>query len=206
MQPDGGLPRARPALDDEGAVGLGGDQAILVRLDRGDDVPHAALATALELLEQEVGDGRALHAGAVERLVGDVDDATALGAIAAPLRDPLRIGRRGGVERTRGRRLPVDDEHLVLVVVHPAAADVERPEASVERQAPEAEAALGVLERPDAPLRPRLHRDRGELGGHRVAGALERRAHRVEARVGVVDVGLFLGELGMRHGFLTVPT
>ena len=50
------------------------------------------------------------------------------------------------------------------------------------------------------PLRPRLHRDRCELGRHRVARALERRAHPVERLVGVVDVGLLLLQLGMRHG------
>ena len=35
----------------------------------------------------------------------------------------------------------------MLVVVHPAAADVERPQRPVERQPAEAEPALGVLER-----------------------------------------------------------
>ena len=206
VQPDGGLAGSGPALHDERAVGIGGDQPVLVGLDRRDDVAHPPLAAALELLEQEVRDGGALDRGTVERLVGDVDDAPAFGAVAAPLRDAVRVGRRRGVERPRRRRLPVDDEHLVLVVVHPAAADVQRPECDIERQPPEAEPALGVLERPHAPLRPGLHRDRRKLGRHQVAGALERRAHLVERHIGGVDVGLLGLQLGMRHGRLTVAT
>jgi hypothetical protein len=163
-----------------------------------------SLPAALELLEQEVRHRCAFDDGAVERLVGDIDDAAPVRAIAAPLGDALRVGRSRRVEGSRRRRLPVDHEHLVLVVVHPAAPDVERPEPCVERQAAEAEPAVGVLERPDAALHPRLHRDRCELGRHRVARALERRAHAVERLVGVVDVGLLLLQLGMRHGRLTV--
>ena len=92
MQADGGLAGARAALDDERALGLGGDQPVLVGLDRRDDVAHPALAAAVELLEQEVGDGGALDGGAVERLVGDVGEPPALGAVAAALRDALRVG------------------------------------------------------------------------------------------------------------------
>ena len=93
VQPDGGLAGARAALHDERAVGIGGDQPVLVRLDRRDDVAHPPLAAALELLEQEVRHRCALDDGAVERLVGDVDDAPAVRAVAAPLGDALRIGR-----------------------------------------------------------------------------------------------------------------
>jgi hypothetical protein len=92
----------------------------------------------------------------------------------------------------------------VLVVVHPAASDVERPQGGVEGQPPETEAALRILEGAHTPFRPRLHRDRRELGRHQVAGALERRAHLVERLVGVVDVCLLFVQLRMRHGRLTV--
>ena len=187
------------SLHDERAVRVGGDQPVLVGLDRRHDVAHPPLAAALELLEQEVRHRGALDDGAVERLVGDVDDAPPVRAVAAPLRDALWVGRRRGVERSRRGRLPVHDEHLVLVVVHPPASDIERPKCCVERQTAEAEPAIGVLERPHTPLGPRLHRDRGELGRHRVARALERRAHPVERLVGVVDVGLLVLQLGMRH-------
>ena len=91
------------------------------------------------------------------------------------------------------------------VVVHPAPADVQGPERGVERQPAEAEPALGVLERAGSPLCPRLDRERCELGRHRVLRAPERGAHPLERLVGVVDVGLFLLELGVRHGILTVP-
>ena len=204
VKPDGCLPGPWPSLHDERAAGIGGDQPVLVRLDRRHDVAHPPLAAALELLEQEVRYGCAFDDRAVERLVGDVDDAPPVRAVAAPLRDALRIGRRGSVERSRRRRLPVHDEHLVLVIVHPPAPDIQRPKRCIEGQTPEAKPAVGVLECPEPPLCPRLHRDRGELGRHRIARALERRAHPVERLVGVVDVGLFLLQLGMRHGPLTV--
>ena len=99
VQPDRRLAGAGSALHDERAVGIGRDQPVLVGLDRRDDVAHAPLAAPLELLEQEVGHRRAFDGGAVERLVGDVDDAAPVGAVAAPLRDALRIGRRRRVER-----------------------------------------------------------------------------------------------------------
>ncbi len=200
VQADGGLAGSGAALDDERSVWLGGDQPVLVGLDRRDDVAHLPVTPPLQLLEEEVGDGRALDAGAVERLVGDVDDLPSVGAVAAPLRDALRVGRRGGVERPRRGRLPVDDENLVAVVVHPAAADVERPRRPVERQPAEAEPALGVLERPRTPLRPGLHRERRPLGRHRVLRLAERLAHLVEALVGAVDVGLLRCEFRVSHG------
>ena len=78
MEADRRLARAGAALDDERAVGLGGDQPVLVGLDRRDDVAHPRVAAALELLEQEVGDAGALDRAAVERLVGDVEEAPAL--------------------------------------------------------------------------------------------------------------------------------
>ena len=105
VQPDGRLAGAGAALDDERAVGLGGDQPVLVGLDRRDDVAHPPLAAALELLEQEVGDRGALDRGAVERLVGDVDDAPPVGAVAAALRD-ARAGRPASPCRTAAPPAP----------------------------------------------------------------------------------------------------
>src|SRR5579859_3420987 len=199
VQADGGLARSRSALDDERAVGLGGDEPVLVGLDRRDDVAHPAFAAAVELLEQEVGDGCAVDRGAVQRLVGDVEQPAPLGAVAAAHGDALRLLRGRGIEGPRGGRLPVDDERLVLVVVHPATPDVERTRRPVERQAPEDEPALGVVERLAPPLRPGLHRNRGVARSHRVLHAIEARAHRIEAGVRVVDERLFLLQLRMRH-------
>ena len=206
MEADRRLAGAGAALHDECTFRLGRDQPVLVRLDGGDDVAHPHVAAALELLEQEVGDARALDRAAVERFVGDVGEVSALGAEAAPLLHAVRrLGRRG-VERPRRGRLPVDDERLVLVVVHPAAADVERPRRPVERQSAEDEPALGVLERPHPALRPRLHVEGGPFRGHRVLGARDGRPHPVELLVRVVDVGLLGCELWVRHGPPTVPT
>ena len=87
MQADGGLAGAGAALDDEDAVRLAGDQAVLVGLDGGDDVAHVLVAAALELLEQDVRDAVDDVAGrAVERLVVEVEQRAALGAEAAPER------------------------------------------------------------------------------------------------------------------------
>ena len=56
MEADRRLARSGAALDDEDAVRLARDQAVLVGLDRRDDVAHVLVAAALELLEQDVGD------------------------------------------------------------------------------------------------------------------------------------------------------
>ena len=72
VEADRGLARAGPALDDERRLGRAGDEAVLVGLDRRDDVAHAGVARALELLEQEVVDRRRrVRERAVERLVAD---------------------------------------------------------------------------------------------------------------------------------------
>ena len=78
MQADRGLARARPALDHERRLGVARDQVVLVGLDRGDDVAHAGVAAAVELLEQEVVDGARVRERAVERLVADPGQRAAL--------------------------------------------------------------------------------------------------------------------------------
>ena len=201
VQPDGGLAGARATLDHERRGRLAGDQPVLVGLNRGDDVAHAGVAAALELLEQQVVDrAEGVVDGAVERLVADVQQLAAARAEAAPERDPVRLRRRGRVERPRRRRLPVDDEDGAAVVVHPAPADVQRVRRALDVEAPEAEPALRVLERAEAPRGPCVDRVRSELGGGRVERAPEALAHAVEALVRVVDVGLLGWEIRMRHG------
>ena len=200
MEPDRRLARAGAALHDERTLGLGRDQPVLVGLDRGDDVAHPHVATALELLEQEVGDARALDRAAVERLVGDVGEAPALGAEAPPLLDAVRLLRRRCVERPRRRCLPVDDQRLVLVVVHPASADVEWARRSVEREPPEDEARA---RRPRTCACRRFAHASMFSAAHSVAIAscvrATRRPHAVELVVGVVDVCLLGCELRVRH-------
>ena len=81
-----------PPWIDERRVRLVGDQAVLVGLDRRDDVPHVPRPVAVELLEQEVADGGAVENRAVERLVGDVDE-----------RAGRRCGSGGAASRRAGR-------------------------------------------------------------------------------------------------------
>ena len=201
VQPDGRLAGARPALNDERRRRVARDEPVLVGLDRRDDVAHVRVAAALELLEQEVVDrGRAFRERAIERLVVDVEHFAAARAEAPPQRHAVGGDRRGGVERTGRRRLPVHDDDVVAVVVHPAATDVERGRRAVDVHAPEAEPTLRVGEGDEPPRRPRLERLLRNLSRAGRGRALQRLAHAVEARVRVVDVGLFQREVRMRHG------
>ena len=197
MEPDGRLARSRAALDHERRLGSARDEPVLVRLDRRDDVAHVRRPAPLELVEEEIAAGD--RPGAVEPLVAQVEQAATLGAEAAAQRDAVRVGRRRDVERPRRRRLPVDDEWLALLVVHPPAPDVERPRRRLQVEAPEAEALLGVLERPEPLDRPGLERERRDLAVGCVRSALDQRAHAVEARVRVVDVRLLVREVCVCH-------
>ena len=199
VQPDRGLAGAGPALDHErrrpgrAVIRRYWSAWIVATMSR-----MCCVAVALELLEQEVADRRAVDDRAVERLVGDVEQPAAVGAEAPAQRDAVRVVRRRRVERPCRRRLPVDDELLLLLVVHPAAADVERPRRSLEVEPPEAEAALGVLERASRwpptrrspPARPRRRR---------VAGAARRPRACARVRVGAVDVRLLGLQIRMAH-------
>ena len=155
----------------------------------------------LQLFEQEVADAGAVERRAVEGLVGDVEQLASLGAKAAAERDALRILRRRRVERPRGRRLPVDDDLVALVVVHPAAADVQRPLDRLEVEPAEEEAAFGVLEGGEPFHRPGVECRLRDLAVGGVGGAHDDVAHPLEARVGVVDVRLLRFQLG----WLTPP-
>jgi hypothetical protein len=111
----------------------------------------------------------------------------------------VRVLRRRRVERPRRRRLPVDDDLLAVVVVHPAAADVERALDRLEVEPPEHEPALGVLEGGEPLRRPRVERRLRDLAVCRVGGAPDHLAHALEARVRVVDVRLLGGQIGVAH-------
>ena len=200
MQPDRGLARSRPALDDEGRFRVAGDQVVLVGLDRRDDVPHSLVADAVELLEQEVVDrGGRVRERAVEGLVADAGQRAAACAEAPPQGDAVRLGRRRRVERPRRGRLPVDDQRALVVVVHPAAADVDRVRGLLGVDPPEAEPALGVLEGAKTRGRPVLDRLRGLLGRRCARRLQQRLAHAVERRVGLVDVRLLGRQIRVRH-------
>src|SRR4051812_22910158 len=102
MEADRRLAGAGTALDDERAVGVGGDEAVLIGLDRRDDVAHPSIAAAVELLEEKVRDPGALDRAAVERLVGDFEELPPFRPETPALRDAVRILRRRRVERPRG--------------------------------------------------------------------------------------------------------
>src|SRR5439155_11174032 len=77
VQPDRGLAGAGTALDHEYAVRVSGNQPVLVRLDRRDDVAHTDVARTLELFEQDVRDAvDDVARGTVERLVVEVEQLT----------------------------------------------------------------------------------------------------------------------------------
>ena len=70
----------------------------------------------------------------------------------------MRLCRRGRVERPRGGGLPVDDEDVLGVVMHPPTADVERLARGIDVDPAEAESALRVVKRPQATRCPGLDR------------------------------------------------
>jgi hypothetical protein len=198
MEPDRGLTGSRPTLDDERGFGVARDQRVLGGLDRRDDVAHVRLPTAFELLEQEVAtrDGRGR---AVECLVGDVQQVPALRPEPPAQRHALRIGGRRGVERSRRRRLPVAHDNVLIVVVHPAAPDIERPVHGLDVEPAEAEAAFGVLERLEPLSAPFLQRERRHFRRRRVNALDQRVAHPVEMLVRVIEIRLLGREIGMHH-------
>src|SRR5947207_9517489 len=102
MQPDRGLAGAGTALDHEYAVRVAGDQPVLVRLDRRDDVAHTNVACTFELFEQDVRDAvDDVARGTVERLVVEVDQLTFRDQEASP--DLLYLHIRHGL-RIKGTR------------------------------------------------------------------------------------------------------
>ena len=199
MEADGGLARARAALDDERRLRRARDQLVLVGLDRRDDVAHPRVARPLELLEQKVVHRRRVGERAVERLVADVEQCPPARAEAAPEGDAVRGDRCGRVERPRRRRLPVDDERAARVVVNPAAPHVERVACPLGVDTTEAEPLLGILEGAQAACRPALDRFGPDLRRPRLRGAQKRLAHPVEIVVGAVEVRLLGGQVRVGH-------
>ena len=199
MEADRGLPRAWSALDDERRLGFARDQTVLIGLNRRDDVAHAVVARAVELLEQEVVDGcSSVDERACERFVADAGERPALDSETTAQRDPVRLRRSGGVEWPCRGRLPVDDNHAVLVV-DPAPPDVERILGCVEVEAAEAERPVGIVVAPKPPDRPRLDRLGRDIGRARGRRADEHLAHLVETLVCVIEVALLGGKVRMGH-------
>ncbi len=210
VQRDRGLAGAGPARDDEHAVRVGSDRFVLLGLDRRDDVAHAAGAVPLERGEQRAlaRDREALRlgGGVVEHLVVEPDDLPALAGeeVTAP-NDPHR--RDGGrpVEGFGDRRPPVHHERGVAFVLDREAPDVPAG-IVVGVEAAEDQRRVGdleVVQPPVGDLPGDVALEPGLVGAALadvvvgVANPLGRRPHRLQPRVGGVDVGLFVSQVGV---------
>ena len=176
VQRDRGLARTRAAPDHEHAVDVGADRLVLLGLDGGDDVAHAAGAVLLERGEQRAfaGDPESFvfHRDLVEDLVVEAGDLAALAGdeVAAP-HHRHRLDGSGAVEGLGDRRAPVDDERRVVLVLDREAPHVP-PDSAFEIEATEhqrrladfeiGQPALGHVPR-DVPLEPGLV---GAAGAH----------------------------------------
>jgi hypothetical protein len=205
VQAHGGLAGARSALDDHAGGERGPDHLVLLGGDRGHDVAHLAGARPLELGQQGIGDaavvGRVDAVGIVEDLVEQVVDAAVAHDEAAAAVQLHRVGGGGSVERRRHVGPPVDDDRVALGVLDVAAADVPGGAVLVVEPA-EAEPGDVGVETVEAALQVPLGGGRvGRLGGRvgELGDACGAGPHRLETSVGVVDVVLFVGQVGMGH-------
>ena len=106
VQSDRGLAGARPTLDDQEALVRGADDAVLLGLDRGDDVPHAPLALQLQ----------AVRGRGIKQLVLQPRHAPITRRNVAATHDPLRLGRRRLIEGTRSWGTPVDEQGSPVIM------------------------------------------------------------------------------------------
>jgi cardiolipin synthase len=196
VQADRGLTGPGAALHDQRAVGRQADQLVLLRRDRRDDLAHLADALARDVVDDRLGE--VLLPG-LQLLVDEPEHDALLDVEPAPAADAARVGRRGGVERLRGRRAPVDRQQPVALVGDRVPPDVQRP---LPRPVdpPEVQRAAGAGVRAQA-LEPHpLEHLLGELVALAVAAAdRERVEQRVVGGEGQVEVLLLLGELRI-HG------
>src|SRR5262249_60033266 len=87
----------------------------------------------------------------------------------------------------------------LILVVHPAAADVQRPADRLDVEPAEAQPALGVLIGPQAARRPGVHRGLRDLAVDLVAGRCHHLPHPLEMLVGAVDVPLLAFDVRVAH-------
>jgi hypothetical protein len=148
VQGDDGLPGARPALDDENSARVLADDAVLVRLDGGDDVAHPPGPAAAQRRQQGglAGQVRLIHApliehSQVEHVVVQAHYLPARGVQVTAAGHAVPLLRGGAVERLRGAGAPVDQQLVVILAAQADPADVE-PVALLEVQAAEAQVPL----------------------------------------------------------------
>jgi hypothetical protein len=207
VEADCGLSRSRPALHDHQVFERSPDHHVLLGLDGGHDVAHLPGARPLELGEE--GIGKATSAGRVgigEILVEDVDEHASLHAEPPAAGEAQRVGVGRPVEGARHARPPVDHDGLTGRALHVPAPDVEAV-ALVGVEASEAEGGRRLGQGCEPPLEVPLDdgRVRGLLESVGTLSERERArralTHRRKARVGVVEVPLFRGEVWVRvHG------
>jgi len=124
------LAGARAALDDQDARQRGADHPVLLGLDGGDHVVHAAGAPGGDAGHQHglAGQGLPVRLGqpaGVEDLVVDAGDGAVPG-VDVPAPDQAgRVLGGGGVEGLRGGGAPVDELGFLLVVAQADPADVQ---------------------------------------------------------------------------------
>ena len=218
MQRDRGLAGAGTAGDDQHAGQVGADRLVLLGLDRGDDVAHAAGAVAFERGEQRAlaHDRGSPTASAASWSNTSSSRPTQLAALRGEevpaAHDAHRLDRGRPVERLGDRRAPVDDERGLVVVGDRDAADVvpvavgggagvvglQVEAAEHQRGVADLEvgqAALGVGDG-DVALEPGLVGPAPAHLGVALGDPPGGRPHLVEPVVGPVDVALLGRELG----------
>ena len=201
VEPDGGLPRARAALDDERRLGA--------RVRSGRTGRPGSLRRCRACGRH--ARARAPPAGSRRRgLAASASEPSSASSLipvsvrparaeAAAKRDAVRLGRRRRVERTRGRRLPVDDD-----------ARRRRRRPTGGRRRAESSAASRSRRPKQRPFSASSYERSRRIAQASIASAATsvaaapaersmRLAHVVEALVRVVDVGLLGRKVRVRH-------
>ena len=124
VQPDRGLAGTRRTLHAYRRPGVGADDLVLLRLDRGDDVAHRADARALDLVDEDLAAPDVARLGRDEVLVLVGGEPAVVHAEPAPEPHPHRLPARGPVERAGQLGAPVDDDRVAQLVVDVPPADV----------------------------------------------------------------------------------
>ncbi len=147
MKRDNGFSGTRPALDDENSTRILANDAVLVCLDRGDDVAHPPGPAPAQRRQQGCLAGQAglIDGIQVEHVVVQAHDSPADGAQVTAAGHAIPLPRGGAVERLRRTGPPIDQQLIVIVAAQAEPADVE-PVIVVEVQAAEAQVPLRGLE------------------------------------------------------------
>jgi hypothetical protein len=208
VQGHGRLAGAGAALDDQHPGEAGADDPVLLALDGGHDVAHAAGAAGREGGQQGRLAAEPVALGVAQRLqvedvVLDAQDLPAPGPEMAAAHHPVAVGPGGPVERLGRGGAPVDQQRLAVVVEQPEAADVQVA-AVGPVQPPEAQPVLGrgqlgqaasVPGHERVPVHPGLDVAAAVVAQRPLQLGLGALAQGVQAPVQHRDVGLFVFQL-----------